>query len=53
MLSSIQSINLVAIITPSGMHFTHAMDIIKNFKKNLIIEKPFLLKQSQVKNFIS
>ena len=49
MLSSIQSINLVAIITPSGMHFTHAMDIIKNFKKNLIIEKPFLLKQSQVK----
>lgn len=37
----------VAIITPSGAHFDHAYTILDGFGKNLIIEKPTLLKKSQ------
>ena len=32
--------DLVAILTPSGMHYEHAIDIIKNYKTDLILEKP-------------
>ncbi len=32
--------DLVAIMTPSGMHYEHAIDIIKNHKTDLILEKP-------------
>jgi len=49
MIKGIKKIDIVAIITPSGMHFNHAIDILKKYKKNLIIEKPFLLKPSEVK----
>ena len=42
-------INCVAIMTPSGMHFNHAYKIIKNFKKNVIIEKPTVLRIDQLK----
>jgi UDP-N-acetyl-2-amino-2-deoxyglucuronate dehydrogenase len=48
MLDEQQKINLVAIITPSGMHYEHAVDIIKKYKKNIIIEKPTFLKSEQV-----
>ena len=47
MLDENQNINLVVIITPSGMHYEHAVDIIKNYK-NVIIEKPTFLKSEQV-----
>ena len=30
------------------MHYEHAVDIIKNYKKNVIIEKPTFLKSEQV-----
>ncbi len=33
-------VDLVAILTPSGMHYEHAIDIIKNHKTDLILEKP-------------
>ncbi len=33
-------VDLVAILTPSGMHYEHALDIIKNHKIDLILEKP-------------
>ena len=48
MLYEQQEINLVAIITPSGMHYEHAVDIIKRYRKNIIIEKPTFLKSEQV-----
>ena len=48
MLDEQQKINLVAIITPSGMHYEHTVDIIKKYKKNIIIEKPTFLKSEQV-----
>jgi UDP-N-acetyl-2-amino-2-deoxyglucuronate dehydrogenase len=41
-------IDAVAIITPSGMHYEHALDIISRYKKNIIVEKPTFMKPSQV-----
>lgn len=42
-------IDTVAIITPSGMHYEHALDIISRYRKNIIVEKPTFIKPSQVK----
>ncbi|KAF0165471.1 MAG: dehydrogenase [Rhodocyclaceae bacterium] len=41
-------INTVAIVTPSGMHHEHALDIIARYRKNIIVEKPTFMKPSQV-----
>ena len=48
MLKSEKKINLVVIMTPSGMHYEHAKKIITKYKKNIIIEKPICLKATQV-----
>lgn len=48
MLTKIPEIDVVIIATPSGMHYEHALDIIENYKKNVIIEKPTFMKPSQV-----
>ena len=40
-------IDAVAIITPSGMHFEHALDIVTMYKKHVIIEKPIVMTPSQ------
>lgn len=42
-------INTVAIVTPSGMHYEHALDIITRYRKNIIVEKPTFMKPSQVR----
>lgn len=41
-------IDTVAIITPSGMHYEHALDIISRYRRNIIVEKPTFMKPSQV-----
>jgi len=41
-------INTVAVMTPSGMHYEHVMDILMRHKKNIIVEKPTFMKPSQV-----
>jgi UDP-N-acetyl-2-amino-2-deoxyglucuronate dehydrogenase len=41
-------INTVAIVTPSGMHYEHALDVISGYRKNIIVEKPTFLRPSQV-----
>ena len=41
-------INVVAIITPSGMHYEHAHEIIKVFNKSIIVEKPTFMKVSEI-----
>mgnify|MGYP006076251161 CR=1 FL=1 len=46
MLTENKNIDVVAIITPSGMHYEHALKIIREYKKNIIIEKPTFLKSS-------
>jgi UDP-N-acetyl-2-amino-2-deoxyglucuronate dehydrogenase len=48
MLKKEKTIDLVVIMTPSGMHYEHAKKIITKYKKNIIIEKPICLKASQV-----
>ena len=48
MLAAIPSINTVAIVTPSGMHYEHALDIINGYRKNVIIEKPTFMRPSQL-----
>ena len=42
-------IDTVAIITPSGMHYEHALDIISRYRKNIIVEKPTFMRPSQVR----
>ncbi len=42
-------INTVVIATPSGMHYEHALDILNNYQKNIVIEKPTLMRPSQVR----
>ena len=41
-------IDVVAIITPSGMHYEHAKEVISRYKKNVIVEKPTFLKLSHL-----
>lgn len=48
MLAENPEINTVAIVTPSGMHYEHSLDIIEKYRKNLIVEKPTFMKPSQV-----
>ncbi|MDB5825067.1 MAG: gfo/Idh/MocA family oxidoreductase [Herminiimonas sp.] len=42
-------IDTVAVITPSGMHYEHALDIIDRYRKNVIVEKPTFMRPSQVR----
>ena len=46
-------IDTVAIITPSGMHYEHALDIISRYRKNIIVEKPTFMRPSQVREVYS
>lgn len=39
-----ENIDVVNIITPSGMHAEHAIDIMDNYKKHIVVEKPMALK---------
>jgi len=48
MLAAHPEINTVAIVTPSGMHHEHGLDIIENYRKNLIVEKPTFMRPSQL-----
>jgi UDP-N-acetyl-2-amino-2-deoxyglucuronate dehydrogenase len=48
MLREISDIDIVAIITPSGMHFEHSLDILNNYKKHIIVEKPTFMRPSQL-----
>jgi UDP-N-acetyl-2-amino-2-deoxyglucuronate dehydrogenase len=47
MLEQFPEINVVIILTPSGAHFEHAMDMVTIYQKNLLIEKPFVLTIAQ------
>jgi len=49
MLVTLKKIEIVSLMTPSGMHYYHAKDIIKKYKKNLVIEKPTFMQTSHAK----
>jgi len=48
MLTEIIDIDIVAIITPSGMHFEHSLDVLKKYNKHIIVEKPTFMRPSQL-----
>jgi predicted dehydrogenase len=60
MLKQHPEIDVVAVITPSGMHFEHALDVVSKYRKSVIIEKPvvmtleqgYLLKEAAAQNFV-
>lgn len=41
-----EDIDVVNIMTPSGMHVEHASEIIQTYKKHVVVEKPMALKVS-------
>ena len=49
MFRALPQINMVAVITPSGMHYEHAMEMLRLYKKNIIVEKPTFMRPSQLK----
>jgi UDP-N-acetyl-2-amino-2-deoxyglucuronate dehydrogenase len=40
MLRSVPEIDVVAIATPSGMHMEHAMEVMRRYRKHILVEKP-------------
>ena len=48
MLKIEKNIDLVVVMSPSGMHFEHSLNIIKKFKKDVVIEKPPCMNPSQI-----
>ncbi|MBM09219.1 MAG: dehydrogenase [Magnetovibrio sp.] len=48
MLTKEANIDVVAIITPSGMHGEHAMDILDDYNKHVIVEKPTFMRPDQL-----
>lgn len=53
MLQENPQITMVAISTPSGMHFEHALDIVSRYRKHIIVEKPTFMKPSQLREIYS
>jgi len=48
MLEKHPEINTVVIATPSGMHFEHGLEIVTDYRKNIIVEKPTFLRPSHL-----
>lgn len=48
MLTSHPDVDVVAVITPSGMHLEHALDVLDRYGKHLIVEKPLVLRSAHV-----
>jgi len=38
-----EEVDVVSILTPSGLHAKHAIDIVKKYKKHILVEKPMAL----------
>ena len=48
-----EDIDVVCIMTPSGMHPEHAMDVIKKYKKHVVLEKPMCLQVADGEQLIA
>lgn len=48
MLAAHPEISVVAVITPSGMHAEHAIEVMERWGKHVIVEKPTFMKPSQL-----
>jgi predicted dehydrogenase len=49
MLGDHPDIQVVAVITPSGMHFEHGIEMMERFGKHIILEKPTVMRPDQLK----
>jgi UDP-N-acetyl-2-amino-2-deoxyglucuronate dehydrogenase len=47
MLQSHPEIDVVILLTPSGMHFEQSVEILKHYQKHLLIEKPMVMTLAQ------
>lgn len=52
MLEEHPEIDVVAIATPSGLHYPHALNVIRRWRKSVVIEKPPTLKFSEFDTLI-
>lgn len=48
MLRDVPDIDIVAVVTPSGMHHEHALDIIEPYGKHIVVEKPTFMRPQQM-----
>jgi len=48
-----EDIDVVNIMTPSGMHAEHAIDIIKKYRKHIVVEKPMALRIAAAEELIA
>lgn len=39
-----EEVDVVSVLTPSGLHAKHTIDIVKNYQKHIVCEKPMALK---------
>ena len=47
MMAAHPEIDIVSVITPSGMHFEHASEMIERYAKHVIVEKPTFMRPEQ------
>lgn len=50
MFHAVPQIDTVAVVTPSGMHSEHATDVMRRYRKNVIVEKPTFMRPSQLRD---
>lgn len=43
-------IDVVCLLTPSGAHYSHALDMIRQYRKHVVIEKPMVLAMSHMED---
>ena len=48
MLEQVPDIDVVAIITPSGMHSEHSIEVMTRYRKHIIVEKPTFMHPKQL-----
>jgi len=52
MLDTHPEINIVSILTPSGYHAEHTIDIVRTYQKHVIVEKPMALRLTDADEMI-
>ena len=50
MLRTMPEIDTVAVITPSGMHFEHGLEILQRWRKHIVVEKPTFMHPGQMQD---
>lgn len=48
MFDDVADIDIAAVITPSGMHHEHGLEMLRDFNKHVIMEKPTFMRPSQL-----